>query len=63
MDTFLKLIRENIPVSVLMHIFICLSYLSKDPFQQQMDDCNFVDKISEFVEYYSQINTAGSFLS
>ena len=24
-----------------------------------MEECNFVDKISEFVEYYSQINTAG----
>ena len=24
-----------------------------------MEDCNFVDRISEFVEYYSQINTAG----
>lgn len=26
-----------------------------------MEECNFVDKISEFVEYYSQINTAGIF--
>lgn len=23
-----------------------------------MEECNFVDRISEFVEYYSQINTA-----
>ena len=23
-----------------------------------MEECNFIDKISEFVEYYSQINTA-----
>lgn len=57
MQQFLKFIRENIPVSVLMHILICLSYLSKESFQQQMEECNFVDKISEFVEYYSQINT------
>jgi hypothetical protein len=24
-----------------------------------MEECNFVDRISEFVEFYSQINTAG----
>lgn len=60
MQQFLKFIRENIPVSVLMHILICLSYLSKESFQQQMEECNFVDKISEFVEYYSQINTTGN---
>lgn len=34
MENLLKFIRENIPVSVLMHILICLSYLSKDVFQQ-----------------------------
>ncbi|EGR27657.1 hypothetical protein IMG5_191980 [Ichthyophthirius multifiliis] len=58
MESLLKLMRENIPVSVLMHILICLSYLSKDSFQQQMDQCNFIERISDFVEYYSQINTS-----
>lgn len=32
MEIMLKLMKENIPVSVLMHILICLSYLSKDNF-------------------------------
>lgn len=32
METLLKFVRENIPVSVLMHILICLSYLSKEVF-------------------------------
>ena len=59
METMLQFVRENIPVSVLMHMLIALSYLSKEQFQQQMDECNFVERISEFVEYYSQINTAG----
>ena len=59
MENLLKLIKENIPVSVLMHLLICLSYLSKENFSQQIEYCNFVDRISEFVEQYSQINTAG----
>jgi len=32
MQNLLKFLREEIPVSVLMHILICLSYLSKDSF-------------------------------
>jgi hypothetical protein len=32
MEQLLKFIRENIQVSVLMHILICLSYLSKENF-------------------------------
>lgn len=59
MESLLKFIRENIPVSVLMHLLICLSYLSKENFSQQIEHCNFVDRISEFVEQYSQINTSG----
>lgn len=59
MENLLKLVKENIPVSVLMHLLICLSYLSKENFSQQIETCNFVDRISEFVEHYSQINTAG----
>lgn len=57
MESLLKLIREQIPVSVLMHILIALSYLSKDNFGRQIEKCRFVDRISEFVEYYSQIRT------
>lgn len=57
MDSLLRLIRETIPVSVLMHLLIALSYLSKDNFSRQIEECGFVDKISEFVEFYSQIKT------
>ena len=53
MEKMLKLMRQKIPVSVLMHILICLSYMSKEPFTKQMEYCRFVDRISEFVEEYS----------
>jgi hypothetical protein len=62
MESMLKLIRDNIQVSVLMHLLICLSYLSKDQFKVVVENCNFVERISEFVEYYSQINTSGTML-
>jgi hypothetical protein len=58
MESLLKFIRENIPVSVLMHILIALSYMSKENFQPHIEKTNFVDRISEFVVIYSQINTA-----
>ena len=32
MASLLSLLKENIPTSVLMHILICLSYLSKERF-------------------------------
>ena len=56
--TLLKLLKENIPSTVLMHILICLSYLSKERFSQQIEECNFVDKISDFVEHYNNLNTS-----
>jgi hypothetical protein len=59
MESLLRLIKENIPISVLMHILIALSYLSRESFQQEMRECQFEDRISTFVEQYSQINTAG----
>ena len=54
-ETFLSMIKENIPTSVLMHILICLSYLSKDRFAAIKEECKFYDRITEFVEYYSNI--------
>ncbi|CAD8144528.1 unnamed protein product [Paramecium pentaurelia] len=57
MEQLLKFIKDQIQVSVLMHILICLSYLSKENFAKQMEECRFIDRISEFVEYYSVINT------
>ena len=45
MEKLLRLIREKIPVSVLMHILISLSYISKENFRQQMQASKFVEKI------------------
>lgn len=58
MESLLRLIKENIPVSVLMHVLIALSYLSREMFHKEMAECNFEDRISTFVEQYSKINTA-----
>ena len=52
------MIKENIPTSVLMHILICLSYLSKDKFNSVKEDSKFYDRITEFVEYYSNIRAS-----
>ena len=51
----LKLLNQKIPTSVLMHLLICLSYLKRDRFSQAGDECQFVERISEFVEYYSKL--------
>ena len=59
MERLLKLIKEQVQTSVLMHILICLSYLSKERFSKIVEDCQFIDKISEFVESYSQTNNGG----
>lgn len=40
----------TLPTSVLIHLLICLSYLSKERFSDSIDQCNFVDRISQFVE-------------
>lgn len=56
------MIKENVPTSVLMHVLICLSYLSKEKFNQVKEDCKFYDRITEFVEYYSQIKASNYFI-
>jgi len=60
LGSLLALLKENVPTSVLMHILICLSYLSKERFTPQIEETQFVDKISDFVEYYSQLTVAES---
>jgi hypothetical protein len=55
MVKLLKTLKEHIPTSVLMHLLICLSYLNKEKFAKQAEECGFADSISEFVEYYSKI--------
>lgn len=53
MSRLLGLLKEPIPTSVLIHVLICLSYLSKERFNLQLEECLFVDRISDFVEWYS----------
>lgn len=55
----MDLINEKIPVSVLMHILIAISYLSKEDFKDIIEDCKLHEKIAKFIEKYSQINTTG----
>ncbi len=44
----------TLPTSVLINLLICLSYLSKERFTESIETCNFVDRISQFVEQFSQ---------
>lgn len=60
MTRLLNLLKENIPTSVLIHLLICLSYLSKERFSQILEECMFVDRISDFVEWYSIKNPLNS---
>ena len=64
MDALLDLINDDeqagkqnqvtLPTSVLIHLLICLSYLSKERFAESIEACSFVDRISQFVEQFSQ---------
>lgn len=38
-----------------MHLLICLSYLKRERFAAVGEECGFVERISEFVEYYSKL--------
>lgn len=60
LETMLKQIRDKVPTSVLMHLLICLSYLSKDTFSEACENVGFFDRISEFVEWYSKVPTVDS---
>ena len=52
------MIKETIPNTVLMNIIISLSFLSKDRFQVARNECKFYDRITEFVEFYSNAKTS-----
>ena len=51
-ETFLSMIKEKIPTNVLMHLLVCLSFMSKDKFGGLRDECKLFDRINEFKEYY-----------
>ena len=44
-----------LPASSIIHCLICLSYLSKERLSGAMDATNFIDRISQFVEQFSQL--------
>ena len=60
MGALLNLIDENdqtkafLPTSTIIHLLICLSYLSKERFQEAKEATQFVDSIQNFVERFSQ---------
>ena len=58
MERLLGFLKIKIPISVLMHTLICLAYLSKERFSAQVEESQFADRISEFVEQFSQNNMA-----
>jgi hypothetical protein len=37
----------------LIHLLICLSYLSKERFSATLEETHFVDRISDFVEWFN----------
>ena len=39
-------------------MLITLSYLSKDKLNSVKEECKFYERITEFVEYYSNIRTS-----
>ena len=55
-ETFLNIIKEKIHSSVLMHYLICLNLLNIDKFKTIIEECQFNEKIKEFIEYYNDID-------
>ena len=53
MTSLLSFLKEKLPTSVLKHILLSLLYLSNDKFAVIRDECQFSDRISDFVEYYA----------
>ena len=51
-NEFLKFLFQKIPVSIHMHILICMSYLIDDRFQTVLEEIQFVKNLNNFVEYY-----------
>jgi len=52
-ESLLKLINESLPVSVLMHLLICLSYLNREKFKKHVEEAGLVDRITDFADRYS----------
>lgn len=55
-ETFLKMIKEKIHSSVLMHFLICLNLLNIEKFKTINEECQLNEKIKEFIEFYENID-------
>ena len=45
--------KNELSNSVIIHLLICLSYLSKERFSDSIKELSFMDRISQFVEVFS----------
>jgi len=41
MSKMLGILKDKIPTSVLMHLLICLSYLNREKYAKQAEECGF----------------------
>ena len=61
-NIILNLLKEKISSSVLYNLLMSLSHLAKhkDLFAAPLDESKFSDKITDFHEFYSQLNPNGN---
>jgi hypothetical protein len=62
MELLLGILKEDIAASVLSHILICLSYLSKDRFTDIKTTCQFNEKINDFIVFYKKLQISISLI-
>jgi hypothetical protein len=65
MQSFLSLLVdcENLNISLLTHVLISLSYLSKDRFKPIKEQCKFNEKLGEFTENIKKMKTSKLFFN
>jgi hypothetical protein len=61
-NIILNLLKEKISSSVLYNLLMSLSHLAKykDRFAAPLDESKFSDKVTDFHEFYSQLNPNGN---
>ena len=56
----MRFLFQKMPVSIHMHILICLSYLiNEEKFHSILEEIQFVKNLNSFFEYYQTIETRG----
>lgn len=53
LEDLLLLVNSKIPVSVLMHVLIAVSYLNRECFEKILKEVNFTDQIQKLIMHYS----------